>query len=755
MVSYKFIINGIVQGVGFRPFIFNAAIKHKLFGIVYNDVQGVIIEVEGNEDSIIKFEKYIISNLPPRAKIFNIKKIKAKLKKYKDFKIINSNKFGYKNTFIPSDSALCEKCKKDLIKQAQRKNYPFTNCVDCGPRFTITNNIPFDRENTTMSVFKMCKNCKEEYESPENRRFHSQTNCCKECGPHLILLNHNFKIIKLQDDYEKIKFIAKKILEKKIVAIKGIGGFHIAALPFDDNIVLKLRKRKIREDKPLALMAENITTIKKYAYVNKEQIELLKSSAAPIVVLKRKVNTNLSRYIFQNLNTIGFMLPYTPLHYLLLKEVKQPLIMTSGNISEEPIICDNDEVKNKLKNVVDYFLLNNREIFLNCDDSVVSYLNNNKIIIRRSRGYVPQPFLLNGENSVDILAVGAEEKNTFAIVKKNELILSHHIGDLKNYETFQSFKNNIQKYFQIYEIKPDIIVADKHPDYLNSKYAAQFNVRKIYVQHHYAHLLSLFVDRNLNYNEPILCFTFDGTGFGDDGNIWGGEILLGNAYKYKRVGHLEYLPLVTPELAIKEPIRIAICYLSYLFNHLSFLKNKNKNLESFIMNELKRKKYLLTSSIGRLFDFIAYICGVNNKSTYSGQLPIEFEALANEKIKKRIYKYEISFENEMLIIKVRKLIENILIEILNDEKASNISTNFHWTLVNIIFDCYRILSKKYKIKKVGFSGGVFQNQLLIKYIKQIFKINNLEKYLIFHNDIPANDGGIAAGQALFAFANKK
>jgi hydrogenase maturation protein HypF len=740
--NYLFIVNGIVQGVGFRPFIYNTALKNSIKGIVYNDVDGVKIEVIGLEQDIFQFEKDIISNKPPRAKILNISKTETGTKKFKSFKIVQSHTKGEKNTFIPPDSALCDKCKNDLLSDKRRKNYSFTNCVDCGPRFSITYNIPFDRNNTTMDTFPMCKNCLAEYKNPNDRRFHGQTTCCSICGPEIIIKNNKGRTLKLKTEYDKIKFISKKIKNDKIIAIKGIGGFHLAANPFNDETVLKLRKQKIRDEKPLALMASDIDTIKKYALINKEQNNLLKSAEAPITILKRKRNTKLSKHIFGELNTIGFMLAYTPLHYILLKILNIPLIMTSGNISNEPIITKNDEALYKLKNVADYFILHNRNIYLNCDDSVISFLNNNRILMRRSRGFVPLPFKINNKTDKEILAFGAEEKNTISIVKKNDLILSHHIGDIENYETYKSWLSNIRKYLKIYDISPDLLVADKHPEYLTHKYVSSTISNKLYIQHHYAHKLSLILDNNLNYKDNFLSFIWDGTGYGDDGNIWGGEILYGNAYKYKRVGHFEYTPLLTPEKSIKEPERLASDYLLYHLNSIPNIFKIRKNIIQMTEYLLKEKKYIMTSSVGRLFDVVSYLTGVKNYVSYSGQLAIELENIATSKTKEKL-NYEIEISKDKHIIKIKTILIDLIKDIKNKKSKSIIAKKFHNTLVDIINTSILQLSKKYKFSKVGFSGGVFQNQLLVKLLKDL---NN--KDFIFHNNIPTNDGGISAGQAL-------
>lgn len=750
--NIRYLIKGIVQGVGFRPFVYNCANKFQLNGSVYNDVSGVIIEIEGNEDNILNFEKYFKDNLPPRAKIHSITKKELKLKNYDSFKILKSNSKGKKNTFIPADAAICEKCKIDLNSPGNRENYPFTNCLDCGPRFSITYKIPFDRKNTKMNKFKMCRFCKEEYNNPLNRRFDSQTNCCPECGPHLILFDSNSKEIKLNTDLDKIKFIIEQIKKNKIIAIKGIGGFHLAANPFNNEVVMKLRKRKIRDDKPLALMAKDIKAIKKYAYISEKEVETIKSAEAPILILKRKKNIKISKYVCGNLDTIGFMLAYTPLHYILFKFINFPLIMTSGNISSEPIIIDNDEAREKLKNVADYFLLNDRDIFLNCDDSVINYLNNNKIIIRRSRGFVPAPFLVKKNSKFDILACGAEEKNTFSVLKNDNLILSHHIGDLENYETFLSFKKNIKKYTQIYDIKPKIIVADKHPEYLSVRYAESIKGKKYFVQHHYAHLLSLVLDNDIDYNEKIICYAWDGTGYGEDGNIWGGEIFLGNCYEYKRIGHLKYLPLVTPEKSIKEPERIFLSYMLYMLNCIpEFYKNKfDKKLFEIVKNMLFKREYILTSSMGRFFDFIAYLLGITHTHIYSGQLPVELENIAVDNTEEK-YKFDLNYENDMLLIEPLILITGLINDIQKKKKKSFVAKKFHNTLAEIIFESAKLLNKKYMIKKFGFSGGVFQNQLLIKLIKEKFYNKKFE--LIFHKNIPPNDAGISAGQALYALVH--
>lgn len=738
-------IRGIVQGVGFRPFIYKIAIKNNIVGRVYNDVYGVKIEAVGTIKNLTNFESEIISKKPPRANILDIQKKEKKLKKFYKFEIVQSYKRGLPSTLIPPDTSFCKKCQNDLIKNKRRMNYSFTNCLDCGPRFTITYKIPFDRCNTTMQKFQMCPDCLNEYEKPDNRRFHSQTNCCSKCGPKLLIKNRNGIIIKFENDYEKIEFLAKKILENKIVAIKGIGGFHLAANPFDDLTVQTLRKKKIRDEKPLALMALDVKTIKKYALVSKHQQNILESFEAPITILQKK-NSKLSKDIFSSLNTVGFMLPYTPIHYMLMKIVKIPLIMTSGNISNEPIISDNNEALKKLKKIADFFLLNDRDIYLNCDDSVINCVNDNDIIIRRSRGYVPTPLFVNNPLKKKILALGAEEKNTFAIVKNEDLIVSHHIGDVENYDTYNSLLSNINKYKKIYDINPVIIAVDKHPEYLVNK-ITQFKTPNIfYVQHHYAHKLSLVADRNLDYNEKFLSFIWDGTGYGDDGNIWGGEILYGNTLEYKRVAHLEYTPFLTPDKSIKEPEYLASDYLFYYFNNIPDVFNIDKNVIKRTQYLLEENKYIFNSSIGRLFDVISFLTEIKNYVSYTGQLAVELENAAQTETKD-YFNYEIELSDDIYIIKIKPILEDFIQDITDKKSKSYIATKFHNTLYQIINTLIKKLNKKYEFNKVGFSGGVFQNQLLCKLIQKIRL-----KELIFHKNLPPNDAGISAGQTIAAIS---
>ncbi len=743
-------IHGIVQGVGFRPFINKLAIKHKIKGIVYNKTGTVVIESSSSLNKLKSFINDIKTKKPPASVIESItlKRIKQK-KEFKNFTIAQSKK-AKEIKFIPQDIRICNDCLKELFNPKDRRYlYPFINCTNCGPRFTIIKDTPYDRKNTTMDKFIMCPSCKKEYEDIMSRRYHAEPNACPICGPELTLQKNTGQIIECEDILKETRNLLKK---GKIIAIKGIGGFHIASLATDDNAVLTLKQRKKRTKKPFAIMSDTIEKIKKYAHISDYEENLLKSVAAPIVLLKKKNKNLLSEYIAEGLSRIGVFLTYSPLHYLLFDEDILALIMTSANISEEPIQYKNDEAFLNLKNIVDYFLFHNRDINIPADDSVIKPFDKSSFVfIRRSRGYVPLPVKLK-KKSKDIIGVGALLKNTICISKENYAILSQHIGDLENEKAYNYFKETIQNFIKFYELKPESIVCDKHPDYLSTRYAEEFakeNKIKIYkIQHHYAHFLSCLADNN--FYEKAIGVIFDGTGYGDDGNIWGGEFLYGDYKNYKRVAHFKYMKLPGGDLASKETVRCAISFLSQFLNEDEIRKiypDKNVNL---ILSMLKKSiNSPFSSSAGRIFDAVSSLLNICQYSTYDAESPMLLESLAenyNDKENFEIYPYDF-FQNEnSLVIDVLPTIKKIYSD--KQKKSTEfISFSFHKTIADIILNTVKKISKIYKNKNVVLSGGVFQNTVLLSLTIDLLKSGGFN--VLFHKNISPNDSGIALGQVFY------
>ena len=751
-------VKGIVQGVGFRPFIYNLAKSCSLLGYVLNDTRGVNIEVEGEKEKIQLFLQDIHAKSPPLAVIDKISCKELSPIGYTSFEIKSSKKEEDKFLPISPDISICNDCLTELFDPKDRRyRYPFINCTNCGPRFTIIKDIPYDRGRTTMSDFKMCRDCQIEYENPSNRRFHAQPNACWECGPQMRILDKNGVLIKCNDP---IYFAAELIKKGEIVAVKGIGGYHLACDATKANIVTRLRERKNRIDKPFALMMLNLQQIKKFCKVSSEEEHLLISPRKPIVLLKRKDGASLPQEIAPKNKYLGVMLPYTPLHYLLLSEVKVPLIMTSGNISEEPIAYRDEDALNKLSKIADAFLMHNREIRIRVDDSVVRVVDKKPMIIRRSRGYAPQPVGLNFKAKKCVLAMGAHLKNTFCFLKRNYGIVSHHIGDLENLSALSALEEGVEHYKKIFYCKPEVVACDVHPNYLSTNFAREYAKKNslplVPVQHHHAHIVSLMAERGLNLNKKVIGVAFDGSGLGSDGNISGGEFLIVNSIDSKRVAHLRYVHLPGGEVAIKKPWRMALSYIYEVYKDdctsitCQILKNRVKSKKvNLVKNLIERGiNSPLTSSAGRLFDAVAAILGIEERINYEGQAAIELEMMAAEK-KESIYPFEITKRGDEFVIDTLPLIEAILEENKRKVEPQVIATRFHWSLSSIILNVCKLLRKRWGLNQVALSGGVFQNALLVKQAVYLLTSSDFEVFL--HKFLPPNDGGISLGQAVVAY----
>ncbi len=551
MNSIKIQVKGIVQGVGFRPFVYNLAIKNNLFGWVNNDDRGVNICLEGKESSIKDFIKNLEEFPPALSKIDSIDIKEKFFENFSSFDIKKSLETFNKSTIISPDMAICDDCVNDINdKNNFRFEYALTNCTNCGPRYSIIKTVPYDRINTSMKLFQMCEKCEEEYQNPLNRRYHAQPVSCEECGPKIALYDN--KNIKLAINTNAIIKIAKKIKEGNIVAIKGLGGFHLICDARNDNSVETLRKRKNRPSKPFAVMFKNLNEIKKYTNLSVKEEEIINSKEKPITLVKVEENDkklNLSKYLAPNIDRLGCFIAYTPLHHILFKYLDFPLIATSANLSGEPILRFKDEIINKLGNVVDFILDFNRDIINTCDDSVVQVINNDISVLRNARGFAPTSLRLKEKTPKKILALGANQKSTIALAFEDNLILSPYIGDLDSITSLEYFTRTIDTFKSFYDFKPDILVCDKHPSYESTKWAKSKDIELIQIQHHYAHVLSCMAEYNLD--EKVLAFCFDGTGYGDDGNIWGGEVFIANKKEYERVHHLKYFKLLGGEKAVK------------------------------------------------------------------------------------------------------------------------------------------------------------------------------------------------------------
>jgi hydrogenase maturation protein HypF len=753
----KIEIRGIVQGVGFRPTVYRLANEYNLKGTVFNDSKGVTLDVEGDAGDIKFFLDDLKSNPPPLSDIEEIQTEELPVKEFNEFKIIESEESEEKRTLVPPDIATCKDCEKELRNSTDRRYlYPFINCTNCGPRFTITEKLPYDRKNTTMRKFEMCRKCREEYENPEDRRFHAQPNACSKCGPHLELLD--FKGRKLKGN--PIKRATKLLKKGKIIAVKGLGGFHLACNALDKKAIETLRERKNRPYKPLALMAKDLKIISEFVHIGDKEKELTSSPRTPIVLLKKNEKNTLPDNIAPNNNFLGFMLPYTPLHILLF-EKSEVLVMTSGNKRDEPITFDNQNATLRLEGIADYFLIHNRDIWIQADDSIARIVDDEPLLLRRSRGYAPQPLRCPIRNEKKVIGFGAHKHNTFSISRGDEIFVSHYIGETDNIETIKAFERGIEHLVNFFDIPPDIAVVDLHPEYQATKFGKKwaFDNDKplIEVQHHHAHIASCLLDNKLD--EKVIGVAWDGTGYGSDGKIWGGEFLIADLEGYERKAHLQYIPLPGGDIAVKEPWRMGAVYLYDIFGNsfrrldIDFVKNLDNKKWSFIKTMIdKRVNSPLTSSIGRLFDAVSSILGIRSSITYQGQAAIELEMIAKED-EHEFYKFDIMRSINTYIIDPKKVIESIVEDIKKGTANEYISIKFHIGLAEMIVDVSNLLREETGINKVCLSGGVFQNIVLRKEATKRLKEGKFEVYN--HRKLPPNDGGISAGQVAVVMRRAK
>ncbi len=749
-------VRGVVQGVGFRPFIYQLAVKHGLNGRISNTSEDVKIEVEGKTASIERFLADIPELAPPRSVIEEISVSHHPPVNYTSFEIRESIAEEGKYQLISPDIATCPDCLDEIFDPSNRRyRYPFTNCTNCGPRFTIIEDIPYDRPLTTMNHFKMCPDCRKEYEDPLNRRFHAQPNACPVCGPSLELLDTDGTPVQADD---VISTAAQLLKDGRIIAVKGLGGFLLACDATSEATVNLLRDRKHRPFKPFAVMMSTMDEVKTHCDVTPEEGKLITSPNSPIVLVKWKRDSNITRAVAPNIRYLGVMIPYTPLHHLLLKETGLPMVMTSGNISEEPIARDNDEALRRLSGIADYFLVHNRDIYARYDDSVLMVEDETQQFLRRARGYAPYPLKL-GYHNPQILGCGAELKNTFCLTRDNYAFVSQHIGDMENLETMEHYENTITLYKKLFRIEPEAIAYDMHPDYLATKYALELagnrpDLKTIKIQHHHAHIASCMADNGVD--TPVIGVAFDGTGYGTDGKIWGGEFLVADYKEFKRAAHFEYLPLPGGEAAIKKPYRITAGYLLSLFGEdalkqdLPFMKRITEEEVGIITQQVKKSIISpLTSSCGRLFDAVSALLGIRYEAGYEAQAAIEMEMLAyDEADDTTVYTYSLDKKEDRRIIRVGDMFSAMIEDLHKGASQAKIAARFHNTVAVIIKDLCKVISGDTGIKDVALSGGVFQNRLLLR--KSIGMLKQSGFRVLTHRQVPTNDGGISLGQVVIA-----
>ena len=733
-------VRGIVQGVGFRPFVYNLACELGLSGYVFNSSAGVTVEIEGADENIQKFLDALRHWPPPLAMIKEVSVVELNPLGETDFVIRESHAEAGEFVLVSPDMATCDECWRDLGDAKNRRfGYPFTNCTNCGPRYTIIQDIPYDRPMTTMSSFRMCALCQAEYEDPTNRRFHAQPNACPVCGPALAIAASG-SAFPQDADYNpagSAAIIGKArdlLREGKIVAVKGLGGFL------------------------LACDAENdLATVDSFCVVSDTERAALLSPRRPIVVLRRRPDATISAAVAPSNNTIGVMLPYTPLHYLLFSDSPADppqftaLVMTSGNLSEEPIVISNQEAWERLQPVADWFVFHNRDIYMRTDDSVVRTLEGRERVLRRSRGYVPHPVDL-GIPLLEILACGAELKNTFCLTKGKYAILSQHIGDLENYETLVFFEETLTNLKKLFRVEPRAVAYDLHPNYMSSRFALKMQLeQKVGVQHHHAHIASCMAENHLS--GKVIGVAFDGTGYGTDGKIWGGEFLVADFAGFERRAHLRYVPLVGGDTAVRQPWRMALSYLRDAFgpnslpSGLRFLDSiPEKQLDLVDAMLLRGINSVETSSCGRLFDAVASLIDLRQEVNFEGQAAIELEMIAQADLEQR-YPFLVS-DGEPAQVDMRPMIENIVQDLARSKPPSYIAACFHNTVAAAIVEVCRSIRKRDQLKRVCLSGGTFQNLYLLRRAVEGLQRAGFEVYL--HSVVPPNDGGISLGQAVIA-----
>lgn len=766
--SARIHISGVVQGVGFRPFVYHQAVGLHLNGWVRNTSAGVDILVEGPLPALQTFISNLQSDPPPLAQIDDLQTVFDSPQGLQGFEIISSE--GVPNAFLPisPDVAVCPDCLRELFdKNDRRYRYPFINCTNCGPRFTIIRDIPYDRPKTTMAAFAMCPACAREYHDPADRRFHAQPVACPNCGPHLWLettLQEGRAIDTPPGDDEAVIHRARLLLvQGKILAVKGLGGFHLACDATNPSAVAELRRRKGRVDKPFALMMADEEAVRRHTILDEAGWKFLTAIQRPILIVPRRPSSPVAGEVSPGQNSLGVMLPYTPLHYVLMERdpgFPDALVMTSANFSEEPIATMNDEAKARLSDIADAFLMHDRDIYMRSDDSVVQVFKKRLYPLRRGRGYAPLPLLL-GHEMPPLLACGTELKNTFCLTKERYAFLSHHNGNLQNYETLQAYEEGIRHFEYIFRVEPAALAYDLHPDYLATRYALERAERQglpaLGVQHHHAHIAACMAENRLADDRPVIGLAFDGTGYGEDGAIWGGEVLIADYTGFRRRYHLAYIPLAGGDLAVNEPWRPALAWLRHAgipwredLPPLAALSNDPHGQQkvSVLRRQLEGNlNCVSTSSMGRLFDAAAALAGVRQTVNYEAQAAIEFEALAAhlpDSTQEIAYPFALNGDE----IEAAPAIQALLDDLHAALPVERIALRFHIGVAELALHICRQIRREEGLASVVLSGGVWQNMLLLR--QTVRRLEQADFKVFVHEKVPANDGGVSLGQAVIA-----
>ena len=748
-------VSGIVQGVGFRPYVYRLATGRHLSGTIHNTPAGVTIEIQGPAEIVQDFVEHLPAEAPPLSRITSFAVLDLPCNGDQDFRIVHSHEGQEVRTLISPDVAICPDCLRELFDSKDRRYlYPFINCTNCGPRFTIIRDIPYDRPTTSMAVFPMCSSCLAEYENPLDRRFHAQPNACWECGPRVELWDKLGRRIACRDPIgEAISGLQAGL----VVAVKGLGGFHLAVDATNAAAVALLRQRKRRVEKPFAVMVPNLPEAETICELEPAAATVLQSIQRPIVLLPKKTPSLISDAVAPFNRYLGIFLPYTPLHYLLLAEGGfKALVMTSGNLSEEPIAIDNREAIHRLNGLADYFLVHNRDILLRCDDSVVRVAGGVTRHLRRSRGFVPLPVFLKDDrpekDQPSVLAVGGELKNTICLTKGKHAFLSQHVGDLENVESYNFFREAIQHLERILEINPEIIAYDLHPDYFSTKWALQQSgAQLVAVQHHHAHIASCMAENHLEGR--VIGFALDGTGYGADGHVWGGEVLIAGYEDFGRAAHFEYVPMPGGAAAIREPWRMAVSYLEHHFRRdflqldIPFVRKLNRAKVNFLLRMIEQGvNSPLTSSCGRLFDAVAALVGIRQQVNYEAQAAIELEMAITSSADESGYPLELMPEGDHWIIGTRPLFDALLHDLGQDLPVATISRRFHNALIAGFVQMATVLRKKTLLNRVCLSGGSFHNVYLSQRLEA--HLSNAGFEVFTQKEVPCGDGGLSLGQAL-------
>jgi hydrogenase maturation protein HypF len=754
-------VEGIVQGVGFRPYVFGLATRLALAGFVGNDAQGVFVEIEGADGAVAEFLRVLETDPPPLAVIERVTAAAVPAVGAERFTIVESRTGGERQALISPDTATCDDCLSELFDEADRRyRYPFTNCTNCGPRFTIVRGVPYDRPLTTMAPFEMCGPCAAEYHDPADRRFHAQPVCCPDCGPDLVLTDGQRRPLAGAGD-DALGAAVARLAGGDIVAVKGLGGYHLAVRADDETAVARLRARKHREEKPFAVMVADLEAAAALCDFGAEEAALLTGLRRPIVLAPKRDGIAVAPSAAPGNRSLGLMLPYTPLHHLLARDLGVPVVLTSGNLTDEPIASTDDDAFARLDAIADCFLLHDRAIHIRTDDSVVRAFRGKVFLVRRSRGFAPEPVLLPWTFPRPVLATGAELKSTFCLAKDRRAFVSHHIGDLENYETYASFRDGIEHFGRIFDIEPEVVAHDLHPEYLSTKHAHEVasleegGVELTGVQHHHAHIASCLADNG--EAGPVIGVAFDGLGFGPDGTIWGGEILVADLAGFERVAHLAPVPMPGGAAAIREPWRMAAAYADAAFegavpDGLPVMGRHPDRWAQVTSIARAGVSAPLTSSAGRLFDAVAALLGVRDTVSYEGQAAIELEQLADP-VEGGAYELELAEGGGALQLLGGGLVRAVVADQAAGTPGPLIAARFHNGLAAGVAAVCRRLRAERGLGTVALSGGVFQNLLLLERC-----VAGLERdgfRVLLHGRVPPNDGGISLGQAAVAGARDR